>query len=313
MSLSVRALGRNDAARVNMLLAGARDETMFLRSNLRHGGFVFEGRPFQAKYFGAFVTDTLVGVAALCWNGMVLVYAPYGLDVLLEALMQEAAEHGPPISGLAGPTHQLHRARAMLDFTDRPVLHDVDADLFALNLDTLKRPALLDAPGISLRRPRLTDLPVLVDWEIGYRIEALGDRSAGRQRAKIQHALAQQLATGTHNIRMLERDGMPVSRTMFGATLADMVQVGGVWTPQEQRGKGYGRAVVAGSLHNAAIAGVRRAVLFAHEPHAIRAYEALGFLRVGHYTLVTLAEPMAPRRRYGDSNASPPPHPPTAA
>jgi hypothetical protein len=53
-----------------------------------------------------------------------------------------------------------------------------------------------------------------------------------------------------------------MSYSSFTATTRGMVQVGGVYTPAELRGRGYGRAVVAGSLRDARKAGSRRSVLF---------------------------------------------------
>jgi N-acetylglutamate synthase-like GNAT family acetyltransferase len=303
--LSIRALDHDDAAQVHALLAGARDETMLLRSNIRHGGFAYEGQPRQAKYWGAFLADRLAGVTALCWNGMVLVYAPYGLEALLAAVIEEASENGPHITGLSGPTHQLYRARGVLEITDNPVLHDVDAGLFAVNLDALRLPSSLDAPNIGLRRPVMDDLSVLVDWDIGFRIEALGELDAERKRGEIERATAQRLEIGANHIWVLECDGKLVSRSMLGVAHPDMVQVGGVWTPPDERGKGYARAVVAASLREARAQGVRRAVLFAHDAGAIRAYAAIGFEKVGSYTLVTLAEPFDPARRREASASSP--------
>src|SRR5206468_11065013 len=72
--------------------------------------------------------------------------------------------------------------------------------------------------------------------------------------------------------------------------LPEIVQIGGVWTPPELRGRGYGRAVVAGSLLAARERNVRRAVLFADPRNtaAQRAYLALGFRIAGDYGLVLL-------------------------
>jgi len=307
--LSIRSLDHDDAAQVQALLAGARDETMVLRSNIRHGGFAYEGKPRQAKYLGAFLADRLAGVAALCWNGMVIVYAPYGLEALLAAILEEASVNGPHITGLSGPTHQLHRGHGVLAITDNPVLYDVDAGLFAVNLDALRLPSLLDAPNIVLRRPGTGDLSLLVDWDIGFRIEALGELGAERKRDAIERATAQRLEIGSDHMWVLERDGKLVARCILGLALPGMVQVGGVWTPPDERGKGYARAVVAASLRDARARGVRRAVLFAHDAGAIRAYEAIGFERVGRYTLVTLAEPFDPARRGREVSASLPRRP----
>ena len=307
--LSIRGLDHGDAAQVLALLAGAPDETMVLRSNIRHGGLVHAGQPRQTKYWGAFLADRLAGVAALCWNGIVVVYAPYGLGALLDAIIAEAAENGPHITGLSGPTPQLYRARSVLEITNNPVLHDVDAGLFAVDLDRLRVPAAMQAANVSLRHPAIGDLSVLVDWDIGFRTEALGELDAERKRSEIERATAQRLEAGANYIWVLEFDGKLVARSVHGVALPDMVQVGGVWTPPDERGKGYARAVGAGGLREAGAQGVRRAVLFAHDPGAIRAYEAIGFEKVGRYTLVTLSAPLDPARGGRALNASSPRRP----
>jgi predicted GNAT family acetyltransferase len=97
---------------------------------------------------------------------------------------------------------------------------------------------------------------------------------------------------------VLEADGQPVAYQQFNAMLPDVVQVGGVWTPPAWRGRGYGRAVVAGALLAARDAGARRGVLFTGDANlpARRAYAALGFSRVGEWALIFLREPARPSR-----------------
>jgi predicted GNAT family acetyltransferase len=60
---------------------------------------------------------------------------------------------------------------------------------------------------------------------------------------------------------LTERD-RPVAYSAFNAALPDMVQSGGVWTPPEPWGCGYGRMALAGSLLTASTKGADRAVLF---------------------------------------------------
>ena len=78
----------------------------------------------------------------------------------------------------------------------------------------------------------------------------------------------------------------------MNARLPDVVQVGGVWTPRDLRGRGYARCVVAGSLLAVRREGVGRAVLFTDEENrpARAAYEALGFRVVGDYGLVIFSD-----------------------
>ncbi|HEU5059432.1 MAG TPA: GNAT family N-acetyltransferase, partial [Kofleriaceae bacterium] len=93
---------------------------------------------------------------------------------------------------------------------------------------------------------------------------------------------------------VLRRAGKPVAMTALNARLPECVQVGGVFTPPELRGRGYGGAVVAGQLVDVRAAGARRAVLFTETENraARRAYERIGFVRVGDYGLVMFAAPI---------------------
>jgi predicted GNAT family acetyltransferase len=70
--------------------------------------------------------------------------------------------------------------------------------------------------------------------------------------------------------------------------LPDIVQLGGVYTPAELRGRGYAKCSVAGSLLAAREGGATRAVLFTQNPSAARSYEAVGFRALGQYGLVLL-------------------------
>jgi predicted GNAT family acetyltransferase len=70
--------------------------------------------------------------------------------------------------------------------------------------------------------------------------------------------------------------------------LPDIVQLGGIYTPPELRGRGYAKAAVDASLLAAIERGATRAVLFTNNPSAARSYEAVGFRRLGDYGLVLL-------------------------
>ncbi len=90
---------------------------------------------------------------------------------------------------------------------------------------------------------------------------------------------------------MLEAEGRPVAYTAFNAVLPDCVQVGGVFTPPAERGRGLARCAVAGSLLAAREGGTRRSVLFTQDDnHAAQsAYRAIGYELVGDYGLVLFA------------------------
>jgi hypothetical protein len=80
--------------------------------------------------------------------------------------------------------------------------------------------------------------------------------------------------------------GWPDLRHGFNAATPDIVQIGGVYTPKELRGQGVrtpgGRAAPCRSA-----GGGRRvlATLFASGASAVAAYEAIGFRRIGDWTI----------------------------
>ncbi len=78
----------------------------------------------------------------------------------------------------------------------------------------------------------------------------------------------------------------PLAMTGFNARLPDIVQVGGVYTPPDLRGRGHARRAVALHLAAARDAGIRRATLFSGSDMASRAYRSIGFRQIGDWTLL---------------------------
>jgi predicted GNAT family acetyltransferase len=80
-------------------------------------------------------------------------------------------------------------------------------------------------------------------------------------------------------LRLWERDRAPVSMAVVSRPVAGMVRVGPVYTPPEQRGRGYGAAVTAALCRAARDDGVENVLLFADadNPLSNRLYRRLGF------------------------------------
>ena len=89
-------------------------------------------------------------------------------------------------------------------------------------------------------------------------------------------------------------EGTPVACSAFNAVLKEAVQVGGVWTPPEQRSRSYAKAVVAASLADARTLGATRGVLFTgvNNLPAQRAYEKIGFRYLSDYRMLLLNAPV---------------------
>jgi RimJ/RimL family protein N-acetyltransferase len=262
---------------------------MFLRSNVRAAGLAYEGKPLQADYVGAFEGDRLVGVGAHCWNGMLLVQAPLPARVE-DVACAAVARSSRPVVGLSGPWDQVVAARRALGLERRAAPKNSCEDLLALDLPQLVPPEPLVAGRWRCRHSTESDTELLTAWRVAFSREALGAPDAPRLRAQAREDI--ELSRGRGTAWVLEADGHPVATCVFNGQLPDIVQIGGVWTPPERRGRGYGRGVVAGSLLAARAAGALRAVLFVEPGNtaAIRAYTAIGFRTIGQYGLVLFAD-----------------------
>jgi ribosomal protein S18 acetylase RimI-like enzyme len=284
MPLVVRPLGLADRPELEAFLLHHADTSLFLRSNLRDGGLVDEGEAFQATWVGAF-DGPLVAVAAHCWNGNLLVQAPaHTAAVACEAV----ARSGRALAGVNGPWAHVRAVLPALALDESRAAFVSHDDLFALDLDALVRPPLLDDPAVRCRRTSDGDLDLVARWRVEYCVELLRAPDDAVTRAKAHDDMARVHELG--RTWLLERDGRSVAFSAFNAMLPDVVQIGGVYTPPALRSRGYARAVVAGSLAAAATMGVGRSILFTGRDNvaARRAYESIGYRRIGDYGLVVL-------------------------
>ncbi|HRW08377.1 MAG TPA: GNAT family N-acetyltransferase, partial [Caldilineaceae bacterium] len=165
---------------------------------------------------------------------------------------------------------------------------------FTLPLVDLILPAALQHGDVVGRHMTAADIDQLTLWRLAYNHEALGDPADDAGLAQARQEIARAHAEG--NTWVLEAAGKLVAMSSFNAAIAEAVQVGGVYTPPALRGRGYGRAVVAASLHAAQAEGVQRAILFTDDQNsaAQSAYHALGFQRVDNWGLVLLKDPVGP-------------------
>lgn len=284
----IRILRPADQTVLEDFLEPRLDSSLFLLGNSRRAGLEDRGGRFEGTYFGAFEDARMVGVVAHFWlRNLALQTPPEHLRDLLDAVVAAGVR---PIEGLVGPAAQVARAVEILGLAAAALQFDEEEGLYALGLAALAVPPVLEAGRVRGRRIARGDLDLVTAWRIAYCVELLNDDDTPELRGRCRADIESSLARG--DTWVLEDAGRPVAASSFNAALAEVVQVGGVWTPPELRGRGYGRAVVAASLVDARADGVGRAVLFtgdANEP-AIRAYRSLGFRRVGDYRLVLLRE-----------------------
>ena len=289
MSIEIRLLEDCDRGALFRLLAAEPDSTMFFRSNLLQVGIDYTGQYFSAQYFGAWRGDELCAVVAHCWNGMLLIHEPGGgTDLIPEVSRRAVAISLRSVTGFLGRWAQVIAARETLGLTGRPTAMCSQDILFGLNLGALRVPVLLTGSGdVRFRPAEGRDLARLVEFRVAYHRELLGTPDSPELPDRCRDEVHSRMDGNTF-VLVDARSDTPVSCSSFNARVPDTVQIGGVFTPPAMRGRGYGRAVVAGSLLIARAEGVTRSILFTGQdnPAAQTAYRALGYQAVGDYGLI---------------------------
>lgn len=209
-------------------------------------------------------------------------------------LMPQVPDHGfngvgpllgaQTIMGAAGEADQVRALLAELGLGGRDAKLDDDEPQFLLDMGDLCVP---EGPG---RLVPLSDVDrsLIEGWRRAYLMEISGEDADSADEIA-HHDIERYTARDSH--RVLLADDGPLSMTGFNARLPEMVQIGGVYTPPDLRGQGHARRAVALHLLEARAEGVTAATLFAAGPSAVRAYEAIGFKRIGNFALVLFREP----------------------
>ena len=302
VAIAIRRLVAGEEAVAEAYLATVSERTLFLRSNLARAGLADDGRPFSGVYAGAFDDDdddndddnhgALAGVAAHFWNGNIVVApGPHAEALALHAV----AVSGKRVGGILGPHAEVMRVRSALGLDAVTARFARKEILYALALEELVVPPALDHGDVVVRAPLDDELAALLEWRMQYCAETSSTPDTPETRAEQRRYLATYQDQGHHYVLTDARGPAKQNQTggllaysAFNATVADTVQIGGVWTPPPQRGRGHARCVVAGSLHHARKRGVRSAILFTDEENvaAQRSYVAVGFRPIGDYGIV---------------------------
>lgn len=278
----IRQAVSGDEARIDAFLARYAETSMFLRSNLAQCGLFDREHPHATDYWLS-GTDRIEAVFGISNAGFVMSQAPGASDALWAAFAAKIA--GRQLAGITGETGQVAAARRAFGVEVAEWALNAPEPLYRLPLTDLIMP---DQPG-KIRQPVKADRDLIFKWTRAYSAElhmSCAERLDEEAKGRTDRALK------TGDVRILERDGQPVSMTAINARLSDMIQIGGVYTPPELRGKGYARRAVALHMAEERAQGVMTAILFASGPAACRAYEAIGFRHIGSYALAILQDPV---------------------
>ncbi|MEJ6404174.1 GNAT family N-acetyltransferase [Yoonia sp. 2307UL14-13] len=252
--------------------------SMFPLVNLRDHGMA-GGHARAVTCWVKWSSGQITDVLALTDEGVVFPQCPTGpwgdVAVILTGRM---------VKGVLGAADQVTALRQTIGLTQKADL-DTKEPLFALPLADLVMP---DVSGFVLRPLSAVPRDFVERWRADYSIEALAvpGVDAAEQAAK---DIVGYLEQDSH--RLLLKEGEPVAMTGFNAMLPETVQIGGVYTPPAHRSQGFARRAVALHLAEARVKGVKEAILFAANAPAARAYEAIGFRRIGSFAIALNADP----------------------
>lgn len=259
---------------VTRFLESRIERAMFPLSNLRQYGLDSDA-PYAPQLWQTCADGVVTGVFCQLRNKTVMpLCAPEASCAMLP---------GRDMLHLIGPTDLVRPVIETLDLAERPHFLNRDEPHCALDLKDLAVP---EGQG-TLRPLKDADPATMIAWRAADLIEALG-YSKERARTESQTAYTAQASSGLYRVLM---DGaVPLAVTGFNATLPDIVQIGGVYTPPDRRNRGHARRAVALHLAEARARGIAKATLFSNSPAALRAYEAIGFRRIGGWTLLLRPE-----------------------
>jgi predicted GNAT family acetyltransferase len=260
---------------------------MFICSNLKAAGIVYNGAAFEGEYFGCFdKEDQLLGVIVHYSNGKIIMHASNNMGLKQLTLHLKKYIHRA-VSGVLGPATQASYVIKELELPGSCFRINSCERLYELCLSDLKDSAIPNNCNITPAHNVPKD--ILIKWMIDYQVEALGaindDKLSKQVNKHISHL-------SSNDCFVLVKNGAPVSLVNFNARLEDMLQIAPVWTPVKCRNNGFARLLLANTLLQEKAKGIKKAILFASNPAAIRVYHAVGFKNIGDYRIALLKKPI---------------------
>lgn len=255
-----------DKPLIERILNGDVTGSIFPLLNLRDHGL--DGLAPRAMRM--WLTPDRRGVVGLTNDGTLLLQAPQARALDWAGLL--ATLDGLNLKAVIGPAPQIRPALTGLDLSRAKIASNTVMPAFQLDLAQMKMPEI--PPGLELRPIHVVDRAMLTKWRAAYLMEVVNHPPA-KARAEAEADLNGQLPL--RHFRLLMAGPNPVAMTGLNGVLGDIAQVGGVFVPQNLRGRGLARAAVALHLEEAREAGLRMACLFAASETAARSYRAIGF------------------------------------
>lgn len=149
-----------------------------------------------------------------------------------------------------------------------------------MSMRIYKLDEVIPAPdtGGSIRPVGKKDRMLMTDWLNGFYREAVQE-SPDPDRARKQVELYLKADPKLRGLMIWEKNGIPVSMAGYAGPTPNGIRVGAVYTPPEQRKKGYASAVTAGLSQHLLDMGFRFCFLFTDllNPTSNHIYQQIGY------------------------------------
>jgi predicted GNAT family acetyltransferase len=232
-------------------------------------------------FTGSWVTGadgSVVGVAS--WTPPYdLLLSPMSVDAAQTVADAWAGKFGTDLTGVVGPREVIEPCvQRLIERTGREPRERFAERLFRLD-------AVIDppAPAGSARRADSRDADLAVKWFVAF----IDETGVIRGRDVERDVLAR-IADGRLTLWVI--DGRPVALVANGVSAAGVTRIGPVYTPPEERGHGFARALVAAVSRERLDAGDLACCLFTDlaNPVSNAIYQQVGYRPVGDYAQVEL-------------------------
>ena len=273
---SSRVLGAQDLDEVQALLARNPVEDVFIGSRVESCGL--DPWRLGAEIWGYGERGALTSV---CYAGANLVPAQAGADAVL-AFAERARRQGRRCSSIVGSAQAALGLWQLLEPAWGPA-REVRADQPLMAID--------DAPYVEadplVRRVQPHEVDVLLPACVAMFTEEVGVSPLAGDGGSLYRARVEEIVALGRAFARIE-GGAVLFKAEIGAATRDVCQVQGVWVHPSLRGRGVGASGTAAvvELARASIAPVVSLYVNDYNLAARRAYERVGFRRVGTFASV---------------------------
>jgi GNAT superfamily N-acetyltransferase len=196
---------------------------------------------------------------------------PEAVDAAVAALVDDLGAFDPRLPGVLAPV-DIATAFADAWCGPRGLSHRRVVAERIYRAERISTPP--NVPG-SMRIASATDRDLLIDWVARFIVDAFGEPDDEQARTAVDRGLDH----GQRTFYLWESGGQPVSLAGVGGPTPNGIRVGPVYTPPDQRRRGFASAVTAAASQAALDAERRFVFLFTDlaNPTSNRIYQAIGF------------------------------------